>query len=911
MKFSAFAVLAFTTLSLLPLATLANETLDLSGRWVVKLDPESQGEKKHWHRGFSGTAIEMPGICTEAGLGQPFDVELDQGANAFLHLYQRRSYIGAAWYQRDFELPESFHNREALLKFERVLWKSKVWINGGLVGTDSSLSTAHQFSTGGLLRVGKNRIVVCVDNREQVPMGKLSHAYTEQTQTIWNGLLGSMQIEAMPAIAVQYMKVDPEPGDGVINVAIDVNNRTYAPVSVVAKIAFRRLGEDATESQVELELEIPAGRKTVDVELPAENLKLWSEFSPNLYEVFCELGEQRVGITTGFRTLKVEQSKILINGQHSFMRGTLDCCIFPKTGYPPLDVDAWLKRFKVAKSYGLNHIRFHSWCPPEAAFTAADRLGLCLQIELPNWTAEMGQNEQVNQFLGEEGERIFRSYAHHPSFMFFSLGNELKGDFEFMDQLLSSFQSMAKHVLMTSTSFSFSNRGSEPGAHDQFFITQRTASGWVRGQGFFNQNQPETQSDFQSGVFSVSRPLISHEIGQYSIYPSLDEIEKYDGNLRSSALESIRADLGSKNRLADARLATENSGKLALTLYKEEIERAIRTPGQDGFQLLSLTDFSGQSTATVGILDAFWDSKGLIEPKEFRNFCSPTVPLLRIGKRCYRSSETLKARVEVGHFGQRPMKDTDWQVIIKRQDETLFRENMNSVDVAIGNATEIGEFEFSLNQILHPCRLTVSVVCSRSIIENHWSVWIFPDADQPIGDVKVFNNRSPEMLAVLKRGGSVLFLPERDSIRQPIDGRFVPVFWSPLHFPDQSPTHGTIIEKDHPVFHNFPTDSHTDWQWWELLAKSTSVDMSAVTSGQSPPIMRFIDKFNRNALPAILWEAKIGKGKLFVCTLDIETELHQKPVAKALRNSILAYMNGNAFDPAGELTESQLETLFK
>ncbi|MEM9412808.1 MAG: sugar-binding domain-containing protein, partial [Planctomycetota bacterium] len=661
-------VLAFSLMALFQFEAVANDSIELAGRWIVKLDPDERGEKESWQRGLSGTAIEIPGICTEVGLGKPLDVDMRDQSKVFQHLHQRHSYLGAAWYQRDFEIPKEFDVSGAALSIERVLWQSKVWINGVPIGSQSSLSTAHQFSTNGALRIGKNQIVVCVDNRQQVPMGTLSHAYTQQTQTIWNGMLGRIQIMPKPKISIAHLSVTPDARDDVVNATVQISNRTSDPIWLPVKIGLKRLEEAETKSVTTIDLEIPVGTHAFNVNLPVNGLSLWSEFSPTLYEVSCEVGDDRAAISTGFRTLEAKDSQIQINGQRSFMRGTLDCCIFPRTGYPPTDVAAWRRQLSIAKSYGLNHIRFHSWCPPEAAFAAADELGIYLHVELPNWTDDMGEDESVTRFFYAEGERIFRSYAHHPSFMFFSLGNELKGNFKLVDQMLNDFKSQANHILMTGTSYSFAKRGSQPGVHDQFFITQRSKSGWVRGQGFFNRNRPETDSDFRDGVDSVSVPLISHEIGQYSVFPNVEEIDKYDGNLRSLALESIRNDLNLKNRPGDARLATGNSGKLALTLYKEEIERAIRTPGQDGFQLLGLTDFSGQSTATVGVLDAFWDSKGLIEPAQFRNFCSSTVPLLRLGKRCFTASETMAARVQVGHFGPEPLVGTSWQVAIKLND---------------------------------------------------------------------------------------------------------------------------------------------------------------------------------------------------------------------------------------------------
>ena len=491
MSYSTFAKLILVSFILLPLNSFANETIDLAGGWSVKLDPEDVGEKENWQHGFPGTAIDLPGICTEAGLGQPLNLELSQRPQVFRHLQQRHSYIGSAWYQREFDLPEGFVLKNAQLALERVLWKSKVWINGKRLGSESSLSTAHRFSTGGSLRAGKNRIVVCVDNREQVPMGTLSHAYTQQTQTIWNGLLGRLQLKPGSAISLEHLGVSPSPNAKGIDVSIEVNNRTGEPASIPVHFGLRAINEADATLKVTQELRIPVGLNTLKVILPAANLNRWSEFSPDLYEVTCELGMQRVARITGFRTVKADASRIVINGQQSFMRGTLDCCVFPKTGYPPTRIASWLKRFRTAKSYGLNHVRFHSWCPPEAAFAAADQIGVYLQIELPCWTDQMGKDATVNRFFESEGNRIFRDYGHHPSFVFFSLGNELKGDFGFVDQLLSRFQAKLPHVLMTSTSFSFSQRGKKAGPKDQFFVSQQTKSGWVRGQGFFNQNRPE------------------------------------------------------------------------------------------------------------------------------------------------------------------------------------------------------------------------------------------------------------------------------------------------------------------------------------------------------------------------------------------------------------------------------------
>lgn len=138
----------------------------------------------------------------------------------------------------------------------------------------------------------------------------------------------------------------------------------------------------------------------------------------------------------GMREFSRNQSDLLLNGNKVFLRGTLECCIFPLTGRPPMEPEGWKKVFLTAREWGLNHLRFHSWCPPEAAFQVADSLGFYLQVELPLWSVKVGEDSHTNDFLYAEADRILAEYGNHPSFCFFSLGNELQPDFEFLSRLL-------------------------------------------------------------------------------------------------------------------------------------------------------------------------------------------------------------------------------------------------------------------------------------------------------------------------------------------------------------------------------------------------------------------------------------------------------------------------------------------
>lgn len=285
-----------------------------------------------------------------------------------------------------------------------------------------------------------------------------------------------------------------------------------------------------------------------------------------------------------------------------------------------MDIESWLKLFQAAKNYGLNHIRFHSWCPPEAAFEAADQLGVYLQVESPmwmdTWNMAVGAHPEHYTYLPQEARRIAHVYGNHPSFCIYSNGNELNGDFDLLHWMVEDLKSFDDRRLYTLTT----NWDRQLDAADDLFIAQSVDGIGVRGQYFPEELALSTQLDFRDAVANRPVPVISHEVGQYAVYPDVQEMEKYSGALRPVNLEVIQADMKKRGLLGNLRSFVHGSGMLALQLYRDEIEAALRTPSLGGFQLLDLHDFPGQSTATVGLLNAFWESKGLIEPQQFREF---------------------------------------------------------------------------------------------------------------------------------------------------------------------------------------------------------------------------------------------------------------------------------------------------
>ncbi len=902
----------FTLLCLSNIALHAAD-LQLDGNWQFQLDPRDEGvTARVWEQPLHDT-IPLPGTTALAGKGEPLSIPINLERPAMQSLHQRFRYVGPAWYQRTIKIPADWKNQDVILTLERVIWESRVWVNGHEVGTPQlSLTTPHRHEVTQWLKPGaENTITIRIDNREKVPIGVLGHSYTDETQTIWNGIVGRIALEAKPKLRIERLKLRPDLERNGVNATVTfVNNSDHMQTAPLS------LSSSASKDALKQAVEIPVGESSQTFFLPLPTTAArWSEFNPVTHHVTAEFGKgvaaSKVTASFGLREFKAAGRGFTINGQRTFLRGTVQCAEFPQTGHPDLTGKQWEKIFTTAKAYGLNHLRFHSWCPPEVAFATADRLGFYLQVELPNWTFKMGTNAPVDAWLKTEAENIFREYGNHPSFVMLSLGNELDGDFAKLDESIAAYRQLEPRLLFTSTTFAFAPRGKLPGPQDNFFISQETQCGWVRGQGFLNNTKPNTTSDYSEGAACIPIPLVTHEVGQYVVYPNLAELPKYESTpLRATAWEAIKADLEKKNRLDEAARYTQASGKLAVLLYKEDLERAMRTRDLAGIQLLQLQDFPGQSTATVGLLDAFWDSKGLITPEEFRRFCTPTVPLLRMSKMVFQNDETFDAAVELAHFGAAPLTNATVVWRISDDKKIVGEGKWNAPLIPLGNGIALGRIAQSLAAIQRPTKLEVTVEIPNTAIRNDWAIWVYPaKSAEPATDVSVFTSVSDECFAALRDGKKVLLLPDKKSAKAPLDGRFIPVFWSPLHFPNQPGTLGAMIDAAHPVWREFPTGTHTDWQWWELTSRSFALDLDALAVRPAMPF-RFVDKYNRNALPAAIFEAKVGAGRLLVCTLDITKDLDTRLVARQLRRSILAYMAGEAFRPQIALSETDLKSLF-
>lgn len=939
MKHFQFLLLLLSILSCNP----EPKKIDLSGTWQFKIDSLDIGITEKWHSQNFAESVKLPGSMVENGKG--FDITLETKWTGGIRnpewykdpnyapyhdpenvrfpywLQPLKKYTGAAWYQKTFIIPKGWKDKNVWLNLERVHWKSTVWVNGEKAGMQNSLATPHKYNITSLLKPGKNIISICVDNRtKDIDVGENSHSISDHTQSNWNGIVGDISLENVDEIYFKSIQVFPKIESNTVEIKAIVNNTSSEKTDVSIKAVAKLKKSESQTGKKQFEFPIPSGESMVTMEFPfKENALIWDEFNPNVYTLYVDMeykgGEDKQAVDFGFRNFKADSSGFSINGHGAFLRGTLECAIFPKTGYPPTHIEGWQKVFMAAKAHGLNHIRFHSWCPPETAFEVADEMGFYLQVECSSWanqSTSLGSGLPVDDYIYDESNRIVEVYGNHPSFVMMAYGNEPGGPkhAEYLTKFINYWKEKDNRRLYTSAS-------GWPilEVNDYHDIPDPRIQGWGEGlNSIINGERPKTSYDWSNKLPGDKIPVVSHEIGQWCVYPNFKEIKKYTGVLKAKNFELFEESLNAHHMgyLADSFLLA--SGKLQALCYKAEIEAALRTPKLSGFQLLDLHDFPGQGTALVGVLDPFWDEKGYISPDEYRRFCNSTVPLARLDKRIFKEGDTLIADIEVAHFGESPLNGANPQWKIYHNGTIIAEGTLGQHNIPIGNAIKLGKVVHQFQTENRPRKITLEV--SINNYSNSWDLWVYPSSPVVVPEnIKIVEGLTPSTVHFLESGGKALLSLGKGRVASNMGGEvgvgFSSIFWNTAWTDGQKPhTLGILCNPENPALELFPTEYYSNWQWWDAMSLCDAIRLDSFTTGLKP-IVRIIDDWVSNRRLALLFEVKIGKGSVFVSGVDLVNNLEERPEAVQLKKSILNYMEGDKFKPSVELSPTQILSIIK
>ena len=924
----------------------------LAGQWRFALDRDDAGVKESWFANDlkATTKIALPGILQTQGYGDDITAETQFVAAlprdmAWYKLPQYaaytkpghvevpylsqpvKHYLGVAWYQRDIEIPVAWRGKRVSLTLERTRWKTDVYLDDKLIGTNTSLVAPHDFDLG-MFSPGKHRLSIRIDNRMIYAYRPDGHGVSDGEGSTWNGIVGRIELAATSPVWIEDAQVYPSVASKSAKIKVRIGNAT-------GSAGAGTLSVGATKAPVTWDAS--GGDATIDVALP--NATPWSEFTPVLQHLTLKLSgpsaDDERELTFGLREIKVDGKHILLNGELFNFRATHDGGGFPLTGYPATDVETWKRIITICKNWGLNGIRFHSWCPPEAAFTAADELGFYLQPECGMWNSFDPEGKMLG-ILNDETARLLKAYGNHPSMIMLNATNEPAG--HYAEQLPTWDKKWRDADPRRLYSDGTGRWAPPPGGPGTQFAADFLVTGGARGpRGWFGADYESTLEIILRGMpmgrgagnqkqslpASVATPCIGHEVGQWCAYPDFDVIAKFDGKRKYAAFADgigsgreaymvpgnyrIWRDSAEANGLlANNKAIAHASGRFQVACYKEEIEGNLRTPSYSGIELLDLHDYLGQGGALMGLLDAFWEPKGYVEPAEFRQYSNTTVPLARLKDRVFTTADTLKAEVELAHYGAAALEHATsrWQ-IVDMAGKAVASGNLSTKTIPRGKNIPLGTVTADLLKLAAPAQYKLVVeLIGATTFRNEWNFWLYPaKLDSAVPAEVLVTSAWPEAEAKLAAGGKVLFVPKAADLDS-MDPKLstVPIFWNHLMNPNGTTFLGLLVDAKHPALAAFPSEANCDWQWVDLFADVRAVNIDALPHTLQP-IVQSIDDWNRNYRLAALYECSVGEGKLMVCSFNLEVN---RPGVPSLRRSILDYMASAKFKPAVAVPATEL-----
>lgn len=923
-------ILGIILFVLLPhtLLGLPKNTISLAGQWGFKIDSLSIGEQEEWAKEDFTDIIYLPGSTDEAGVGNTYPIfKSILGCDRFSDytpeadfgmVTRKHKYIGKVWYQKEFDIDSE---GEYALFLERVMWQSKVWIDGRLVGNPVAyLSSPHQYNLGSLSK-GKHRLVVQVDNSEIYPIGVLGHSYCPHMQTQWNGIVGKIELMKVGSVNIKYVDVFPSFTEKKVRLQIEVENRQEKDALVNFSYSIQDKQTNKIIYKAKKRKNLVSTQEQISWEFPVENPKPWNEFTPNLYQLHVEweingtLFSKQVDF--GFRDLGIKDKHFTINGEKLLYRNNHEGMFFAQTGYPAMDVEYWKKIWHLYKKHGFNAVRFHSSCPPEAAFIAADEVGLYMQVEFfwkdgwMGWKDLIGEKDvRLNNFVVDEVNQALKSYGNHPSMMLVSFGNELGGNFEWMGEQIAKLKKKDKRH------FYAAGIAHDVTIHDDFV---------EYGGKHQAQNQPGTNWDY-SYNYSVAEahdydsnfrrkdlPEFTHETGQYIVHPLWSEIEKYKGVLDPLNLKYYHS-LAEKNGIAEMDEELQRaSGQINKNLYKAEIEATLRTRESAGYSLLSMVDYPGQGEALVGWVNPFYENKNFMTPEEFSMFGTHTVPLLRFSKYVWEDGEVFVGNVEITNYGEQSLQS---EVLYQVEDagKVVYSGKFPSTMIQKGEVTSIGQLQYTINSGFFGKKLDIQVSIKDTPYKNRWSIWAFPSNSSETLENNVLVTRSlQDAISALHSGEKVLLLADQlGEKKNKIYSAFNPVFWSATWFVGQdTDVSGAYIRNTHPSLSLFPTEDVLNWQWKDVCMDSHGFVLNDLPKDYYPIVQPVNDFHHGNKLGTIFEFKTEEGGKLLVCGYNLVDSLDKRLATRQLRRSLISYVNSDKFNPSYKIDYSWLEKNLK
>lgn len=889
--------------------------VSLNGKWLIdylsQTPYEGTDEPDFFIEDTGNEELDTSGI-TECTVPAYFEDMLDDFRRTPLHtklswnpLYTLQRYPQAGYcpdmalpnpvccfiYRREFSLQSDELCDEAELYVGGVQNALSAWINGAYLGRHEGYSAEFFLPIPkGVLKSGENVITLAVSNtrlagyKGRPVSGLTSRAANECT----GGIFGDVEIRSYP--------------DGLkeisLSVSDDLTHFTITVSGAADKVKTLRISDGGKTLYT---AELGAGKSELIVS--CEGYERWSPTSPKLYTLTLETEAQRIERRFGIRKLTAAGRRLLLNGEPFFFRGSCEHCYHPISVHPTREKTYYRGVIRTLKSLGFNSIRFHTHVPMPEYLEAADELGMVIEVETPNNTDY------------EEWRGIVDQCSRYTSVCIFSSGNEMQIDEDYIEHLsrISDYVHHHSDALLSPMS---ALRGVEyyggfgpskldtPFTHDPERLAALDAICDVYNSYSLGLTSYESLAgdpallDERNAVYQ--KPLLSHEICIHGTYADLSLKNRYRGSRigDTELFSSVEKHLESVGLIDKASTYYRNSVKWQMLLRKHCFETVRRSHSFAGYDFLGDIDTHWHTFGyCVGMMNEFYELKAPESTENVLKYNADTVLLCDMPKRhSFFEGEKLTLPVLVSNYGEH-LRKAKLALNVKADGKLVCRKELSLTDIRSGEITELCKLNFAIPRTGKPQKLVVSASLfgESTDVRNEWELYAFPKVSQktPHGVAVRENISLGDLVAAMSRGESLVlfgcgpFKSSKMSFQLSVAGR--------------TNGHLATVIADHAALEDFPHDGFCGWQFENMLDTRTAILDGTV--GVHAPIIDAASSYKNAHREALLFEYRVGEGRLLVCTLKLD---EADPAAAWLKARLLAYAASESFAPRASLDAHEL-----